>query len=128
MTGMLYSPELGGGLEQSTVPDGTVYSKHGDEVIWNAAGVDGSTWQTASPQEDREYRAWLANGGEGAFSVWLASGKSLAPEMGLSRHNGYKWPQIDTARPIESPHYTTVFEAQLTEGQHYPGVSDYKHF
>jgi len=87
VTGMLYSPELGGGLEQISAPDGTVYSKHGDERIWNAAGVDGSTWQTASPQEDMEYRAWLANGGDGSFAAWLASGKpseveSLGGETG----------------------------------------------
>ena len=75
VTGMLYSPELGGGLEQITAPDGAVYSKYGDEVIWNAAGVDGSTWQTASPQEDMEYRTWLANGGDGSFEVWLNQGK-----------------------------------------------------
>ena len=85
VTGMLYSPELGGGLEQITAPDGTVYSKHGDEVIWNAAGVDGSTWQTASPQEDMEYRTWLANGGDGSFQEWLAEGK---PKDVLSSHPG----------------------------------------
>ena len=78
--GMLYSPSLGGGLEEITAEDGTVYSKHGDERTWNANGANGAQWQTEDPQLDMEYRTWLANGGKGSFEDWVSEGKPEIPE------------------------------------------------
>jgi len=135
VTGMLYSPELGGGLEQVSAPDGTVYSKHGDERIWNAAGVDGSTWQTASPQEDMEYRAWLANGGDGSFEEWLVSGKPGKPKRSrlskpINSHlAGDKHPV--TGVPFNEdgfPEFDSLFDAQIPEELKGPEITDTAQF
>ncbi|WP_254618369.1 RHS repeat-associated core domain-containing protein, partial [Vibrio metschnikovii] len=75
LTGMLYSPSLGGSLEEMVAPDGTTYSKYSDERLYKAVGADGEVWQTVDPQEDIAYRAWLANGGDGTFEEWIAQGK-----------------------------------------------------
>ncbi|WP_238116209.1 RHS repeat domain-containing protein, partial [Vibrio cincinnatiensis] len=75
LTGMLYSPSLGGSLEEMVAPDGTTYSKYSDERLYKAVGADGEVWHTVDPQEDLAYRAWLANGGDGTFEEWIAQGK-----------------------------------------------------
>lgn len=75
ITGMLYSPSLGGELETVTAPDGTVYRKHSSETIYTATGPNGEQWQTDNPQDDVGYRTWLANGGDGSFEAWVAEGK-----------------------------------------------------
>jgi len=93
VTGMLYGPKLGGGLEQISAPDGTVYNKHGAERIWNAAGVDGSTWQTYHPQDDIGYRTWLASGGNGTKEDWISEGRPSGPGAGLPVRRPYSEPK-----------------------------------
>ncbi len=78
LTGMLYSPSLGGSLEEMVAPDGTTYSKYSDERLYKAVGADGEVWHTVDPQEDIAYRAWLANGGDGTFEEWIAEGRPEA--------------------------------------------------
>jgi len=75
LAAMVYSPGLGGPLEEITAADGTVYSKHSDELFYNAVSPEGQGWQTLSPQDDIKYRMWLANGGDGAFEEWESLGK-----------------------------------------------------
>ncbi|WP_404976057.1 RHS repeat-associated core domain-containing protein [Vibrio navarrensis] len=75
LTGMLYSPSLGGSLEEMVAPDGTTYSKYSDERLYKAVGADGEVWHTVDPQEDIAYRAWLANGGDGTKEDWLSQGR-----------------------------------------------------
>ncbi len=84
VTGMLYSPSLGGGIDRVVGPDGTVYQKHGSERIFNATGPDGATWQTDNPQDDIGYRTWLANGGNGTKEDWISDGRpsGMMEELG----------------------------------------------
>ena len=91
---LAYSGGLGGSLDEVVADDGTVYRKYSSELIYNAVGPDGSQWQTASPQEDMEYRTWLANGGDGSFQTWLSSGKPTEQGTLLSYQNK---PTLDDA-------------------------------
>ncbi|MCG6202781.1 RHS repeat domain-containing protein, partial [Psychromonas antarctica] len=76
---LVYSPSLGGELEQVAAADGTTYSKYSDEMIYSAVGADGETWSTSNPQQDMQYRMWKADGGEGTLEDWLSQGK---PDVG----------------------------------------------
>ncbi|WP_319641012.1 RHS repeat-associated core domain-containing protein [Pseudoalteromonas sp. A3] len=71
---LAYSPSTGGVLEELAAPDGTIYSKHRDEVYYKAVGVDGDEWSTPDPQQDMQFRMWKANGGEGTLEDWLSQG------------------------------------------------------
>lgn len=84
LSAMLYSPSLGGDLDEIEGADGTTYTKYSDEMAYNATSADGEKWSTINPQQDMQFRAWKANGGEGTFEDWLSQGMPDAAEKNLS--------------------------------------------
>ncbi|WP_371353323.1 RHS repeat domain-containing protein, partial [Pseudoalteromonas sp. 68 DY56-GL68] len=99
---LAYSPSTGGALEELAGPDGTIYSKHSDEVYYKAVGVDGDEWSTDDVQEDIGYRTWLANGGDGSISEWRGLGK---PQDLDERNSGIRLIDIDNLSAKDVPTY-----------------------
>jgi RHS repeat-associated protein len=71
---LVYSPKLGS--EQLVMgADGTDYRKNSMEMVYNATSPEGDSWHTYDPQEDMQYRTWLANGGDGSIDEWKQQGR-----------------------------------------------------